>query len=91
MSESSQRNTESVVRIVASIGCLFFVILAVKMGIESLHARSTHELMSNWKNGKMTYEDGFKITGVFAMFAVVWGYCAVRPQSTAQAWNRNKK
>ncbi|HXB03034.1 MAG TPA: hypothetical protein VNV15_09495 [Opitutaceae bacterium] len=91
MSESSQHKTESVKRIVAAIGCLFFVILAIKMGVESLRARSTHELMSNWKNGKMTYEDGFKLTGIFVLFAVVWGYYAVRPKSVAQTRNRAKK
>ncbi len=91
MSESSQRVTDSIVRIVAASGCLFFVILAVKMGIESLQALSTHALMSNWKNGEMTYEDGFKMTGIFVLFAAVWGYSAVRPKSIAQALNRDKK
>jgi hypothetical protein len=91
MSESSQHKTESVKRIVAAIGCLFFVILAAKMGIESLQALSAHTLMSNWKNGWMTYEDGFKLAGVFVLFAVVWGYYAVRPKSVAQTRNRDKK
>jgi hypothetical protein len=91
MNESSQHNVETIVRIVATAGCLFFVILAVKMGTESLSAQSTNSLMSNWKNGEMTYEDGFKITGIFAMFAAFFGYYAVRPKSVAQAWNRDKK
>ena len=91
MSESSQDDVELVVRVVAAAGCLFFIVLAVKMGSESLHARSTGELMSNWKNGKKAYQDGFKATGIFVMFAAVWCYCAIKPKRVVEVWKRDKK
>jgi hypothetical protein len=36
--------------------------------------------MNNWKGGTMAYQDGFKLTAVFAVFAALFCYVAVRPK-----------
>jgi hypothetical protein len=82
MSESLQGRADKAAfaRAFSALGCLFFLVLAVKMGTESFHARSLGSLMSNWKGGTMAYQDGFKLTGAFAAFAVAFCYFAVRPK-----------
>jgi hypothetical protein len=65
-------------RAFAAVGFLFFLVLAVKMGAESFHARSVGSLMDNWKGGMMAYQEGFKLTGLFAAFAAAFCYFAVR-------------
>ena len=82
MSESPEGRADKTAfaRFFSAAGCLFFLALAVKMGAESFHARSVGSLMSNWKGGTMAYQDGFKLTGVFAAFAVAFCYFAVRPK-----------
>jgi hypothetical protein len=67
-----------IVRVASVVGGLIFLALALKMGVESLHARATGSSMSNWKGGTMGYEDGFKLTAVFAVFAAFWFYFATR-------------
>ena len=83
MSEPLERRTSKTAfaRTFAAVGCLFFLVLAVKMGAESFHARSVGSLMSNWKGGTMAYQDGFKLSEVFAAFAVGFCYFAVRPKA----------
>lgn len=88
MNEPIKRRSEVVIRVIAVIGALLFVALAVKVGTESWHARSTNSVMPNWKGGTMEYDDGFRITAFLALFAAVWCYCAIRPKSIAEAWNR---
>jgi hypothetical protein len=83
----------SVLRVIAVASSVLFLAMAVKMGADSLHARSAGSMMSNWKGGTMAYQDGFKLTGVFAAFAVAFCYFAVRPRRNGcsqgnQAWNR---
>jgi len=82
MNESPAGKTDktTLARAFAAVGCLLFLVLAVKMGAESFHARSVGLLMSNWKGGTMTYQDGFKLTGVFAALAMAYGYFALRPK-----------
>lgn len=70
----------SVLRVVAVAGCLLFLAMALKMGTDSLHARSAGVTISNGKGGTMDYQDGFKLTGVFAAFAAGFCYFAVRPR-----------
>ena len=70
----------SILRMLALGGSLLFLVMAVKMGADSLHARSAGLLMSNGKGGTMAYQDGFKLTGVFAAFAAGFCYFAVRPR-----------
>jgi hypothetical protein len=83
MSESPKRPLESVVRGVSLIGALLFIVLAMRVGTSSWHARIANSPMPNWKGGTMTYEDGFKITALLALFAAIWCYCAIRPKSIA--------
>jgi hypothetical protein len=64
-------------RVLAVVGCVIFPGLALKMGTESLHACSARAPMSNWKGGTMTYQDGFKLTAVFVVFAACFCYVAV--------------
>jgi len=68
-------------RVFAVLGCALFAALALTMGTESLHARAAGSRMSNWKGGTMEYQDGFKCTGVFAVFALAFCYVAVRPKT----------
>ena len=70
-----------IARVFGAAGCLLFLALALKIGTESLHARSMGSLMSNWKGGTMAYQDGFKMTAVFALFALAFCYFAVRPKT----------
>ena len=58
-------NAALVVRVIAAVGCLVFLGLALKMGAESFHARSVGSPMGNWKGGTMEYSDGFKLTAIF--------------------------
>ena len=52
----------SILRVVAVAGCVLFLAMALRMGADSLHARSAGSVMSNWKGGTMAYQDGFKLT-----------------------------
>jgi hypothetical protein len=69
-------------RVFAAVGCIVFLALALKMGAESLHARSAGVAMSNWKGGTMEYQDGLKLTAVFVVFAAFFCYGAIRQRST---------
>jgi hypothetical protein len=69
----------SIVRVFAVVGGLLFLALALKMGAESLHARSAGSMMNNWKGGTMAYQDGFKLTAVFAVLAALFCCVAIRP------------
>jgi hypothetical protein len=82
MSEPPEGTTDkpAFARVVAAVGCLFSLVLAVKMGAESFHARAVGSLMSNWKGGTMAYQEGFKLAAVFAAFAAAFCYFAVRPR-----------
>ena len=92
MSESPKSTSDAtpIVRAVAAVGCLIFLALALKMGAESFHARSTGSSMPNWKGGTMAYEDGFRLTAIFAAFAAVWCYCAIRPKSVVESWTHHR-
>ena len=78
-SPDGKSNGGSLKRMFAVVGCVVFLVLAFKMGAESFHARSAGTQMSNWKGGTMTYQDGFKLTAVFVVFAAFFCYGAVRP------------
>ena len=78
------------VRVIAAVGCLVFLGLALKMGAESFHARSVGSPMGNWKGGTMEYSDGFKLTAIFGALAGVWCYCAIRPKSIVESWSRRR-
>ena len=78
MSTSHEANKTSIVRLLGVVGCLMFLIMALKIGVESWHARSAGSLMSNWKGGTMDYQYGFKLAAVFAVFAGAFFYLAVR-------------
>ena len=79
-----------VVRVVAAVGFLVFLALALRMGAESFHARSVGSPMGNWKGGTMEYSDGFKLTAIFGALAGVWCYCAIRPKSIVESWSRRR-
>jgi hypothetical protein len=81
-SREARTDKTSISRAFAMVGSLLFFALAVKMGTESFHARSLGSLMSNWKGGTMTYQDGFKLTAVFVVFGAFWFYAAIRPKGT---------
>jgi len=67
-------------RILIAGGCLVFLVLALKMGAESLRARSAGSTMNNWKGGTMTYQDGFKLTAAFIALAGYFFYGAARTE-----------
>ena len=79
-SPAGKADKATLARVFTALGFLLFLVLAVKMGAESFHARSIGPLMSNWKGGAMAYQDGFKLTGVFAALAIAFCYFAVRPK-----------
>ena len=72
--------SRSLVRVLAIAGCVLFLALAFKIGVESFRARSAGAAMSNWKGGTMAYQDGFKLTVVCVVFAGLFCYVAVRPE-----------
>ena len=75
----------SILRVIAVAGGVLFLAMALRMGTDSLHARSAGSTMSNWKGGTMAYQDGFKLTVVFAAFAAAFCYFAVRPRSNTRS------
>lgn len=87
----SKADVTPVVRVICAVGCLVFLGLMLKMGVESFHARSIGSLMGNWKGGLMTYRDGFELTAVFAAFAGLWCYCAIRPKSIVESLSRRRR
>jgi hypothetical protein len=91
MRGSGQRLGEPIIRVIAVSGTAIFVLLTVKVGTMSWHARNTNSPMPNWKGGTMTYEDGFKVTAFLAVLAAIWFYCAIRPKSVANSWRSNRR
>ena len=81
-SPEGKHDGELIMRVFGGLGCLLFLALALKMGSESLHARSLGLPMSNWKGGTMTYQAGFGLTTVFAVFAVALCYFAIWPKGS---------
>lgn len=81
MNKSIGVDRVSIARLLAVVGALLFLVLAVKMGVESCQAHSAASLMSNWKGGTMRYQDGFKLTGLFTSFAGAFFYFAIRRRS----------
>ena len=75
-----------VVRIVAALVGMFFFALAIKMGVEALHAWTVGMPMSNWRGGVMGYEKGIAFTALFTGLALLACFCAVRPQSSLDRW-----
>jgi hypothetical protein len=81
MSAPPQETTmrKSLARVLYAAGCVLFLTLALKVGVESFRARSAAAAMRNWKGGSMAYRDGFKLTAVLVVFAGCFFYVAVRP------------
>lgn len=89
---SNGSDSNPIGRVIAVIGSLAFVALALYVAAKAFEARSARVMMSNWKNGgKMTYQEGFGLAGVFLLFAGIWFYGALRPKSVVDSFNRSRK
>ena len=88
MKDESQSTGHPVIRIVTATGCVVILALALRVVLIAWHARNTHTLMSNWKNGWMSYQEGFEIAGILILIAGAWGYCAFKTKNATVSDNR---
>jgi hypothetical protein len=76
------------VRCVAALLAISFVIIATNLGADALHARKTVFFLSPWTGRAMHHADALNLSVIFTMVAVTCCYGTLRPQHIVNLWTR---